>query len=196
MQSNQKGFSAIEVILALLVVGLLGAVGWLVYDRQNKETTINSPQTQRVDSSNQSSQQKATMKPATDYYKMDLPTGWKLTDEKPKNITFKDAYIYRDSTGKELIVYINIGNVGGAGDTLIEYKINNDKIALDTQGVTIPDCSTDGYPCFKGDGKLWVTASSKENIKGNRYLFDYRDDKTESLESLTTFKTLIESMRF
>jgi len=35
MKSNQKGFSVVEILIVIFVVGLLGAVGWLVYDRQN-----------------------------------------------------------------------------------------------------------------------------------------------------------------
>jgi prepilin-type N-terminal cleavage/methylation domain-containing protein len=35
MKNNQKGFSIIELLVVIFVVGLLGLVGWLVYDRQN-----------------------------------------------------------------------------------------------------------------------------------------------------------------
>lgn len=38
MKTNQKGFSAVEIILVVAVVGLIGAVGWLVYDRQQGNT--------------------------------------------------------------------------------------------------------------------------------------------------------------
>jgi prepilin-type N-terminal cleavage/methylation domain-containing protein len=38
MKSNQKGFSLPEILIALVVVGLLGVIGWLVYDQQNNKT--------------------------------------------------------------------------------------------------------------------------------------------------------------
>lgn len=38
MKVNQKGFSVVEILVVIVVVGLLGAVGWLVYDRQKSET--------------------------------------------------------------------------------------------------------------------------------------------------------------
>lgn len=41
MKTNQKGFSAVVIILVIVVVGLIAAVGWLVYDRQNN-TVANS----------------------------------------------------------------------------------------------------------------------------------------------------------
>jgi prepilin-type N-terminal cleavage/methylation domain-containing protein len=35
MIAHQKGFSAVEILIGIVIVGLLGAVGWLVYDRQS-----------------------------------------------------------------------------------------------------------------------------------------------------------------
>lgn len=37
MKSNQKGFSVVEITIVIVVVGLLGAIGWLVYDRQSSK---------------------------------------------------------------------------------------------------------------------------------------------------------------
>lgn len=47
MTSNQKGFSAVEIVLVVAVVGLIGVVGWLVFSRRdnsvaNSEKTSNS----------------------------------------------------------------------------------------------------------------------------------------------------------
>lgn len=38
MNVHQKGFSVVEILVVIVIVGLLGAVGWLVYDRQNSKT--------------------------------------------------------------------------------------------------------------------------------------------------------------
>jgi prepilin-type N-terminal cleavage/methylation domain-containing protein len=44
MKTNQKGFSAIEILVVIIVVGLAATVGWLVYDRQKtNKTAINKP---------------------------------------------------------------------------------------------------------------------------------------------------------
>ncbi len=40
MKSNQKGFSAVEIVVVIVVVGLLGIVGRLVYDRQNSNKHV------------------------------------------------------------------------------------------------------------------------------------------------------------
>ena len=53
MKKNEKGFSVVEILIIVVIVGLLGAVGWLVYDRQ-KSKTDNSSTTP------QTSQQKTT----------------------------------------------------------------------------------------------------------------------------------------
>ena len=36
MKINQKGLSAVEVIIAIVIVGVIGAAGWMVYSRQHK----------------------------------------------------------------------------------------------------------------------------------------------------------------
>ena len=43
MKKFEKGFSIVEVLIIIVVIGLVGAAGWLVYDRQStKENTENS----------------------------------------------------------------------------------------------------------------------------------------------------------
>lgn len=42
---NQAGFSTIEIILVVVVAGLLGLVGWFVYDRQKKDDTVTQTKT-------------------------------------------------------------------------------------------------------------------------------------------------------
>jgi prepilin-type N-terminal cleavage/methylation domain-containing protein len=50
MKQNQKGFSVVEILIVIVVIGLIGTVGWLVYDRQKSpkqsETTQQSTNTQ------------------------------------------------------------------------------------------------------------------------------------------------------
>ncbi len=44
MNKNEKGFSLVAILIAVVLVGLLGTVGWLVYDRQNDNNKV-SPAT-------------------------------------------------------------------------------------------------------------------------------------------------------
>lgn len=45
MKKNQKGFSAVEILISVVVIGLIGAVGWLVYDRQSASKDTDNDQT-------------------------------------------------------------------------------------------------------------------------------------------------------
>lgn len=43
MNTNQKGFSVLEAIFIVVIIGLLGLVGWYVYDTQAHKTSKSSP---------------------------------------------------------------------------------------------------------------------------------------------------------
>jgi prepilin-type N-terminal cleavage/methylation domain-containing protein len=52
MKHNEKGFSIVEILIVIVVVGLLGAVGWLVYDRQKDNTNNSETNTQTAQQDN------------------------------------------------------------------------------------------------------------------------------------------------
>lgn len=39
MKINQKGFIVVDILIVIVVIGLIGTVGWLVYDRQKSKTS-------------------------------------------------------------------------------------------------------------------------------------------------------------
>lgn len=48
MKANQKGFSIVEILIAVVVIGLLGTIGWLVYNKNydkpaKSNTTATTP---------------------------------------------------------------------------------------------------------------------------------------------------------
>jgi prepilin-type N-terminal cleavage/methylation domain-containing protein len=49
MKTNQKGFSVVEILIVIVVIGLLGTVGWLVYDRQNSKEDKEQANTSQTD---------------------------------------------------------------------------------------------------------------------------------------------------
>ena len=55
MKSNPKGFSVVVVLIVIIIVGLLGAVGWLIYDRQ-KTKTSEQPKTAQVEETKKDSE--------------------------------------------------------------------------------------------------------------------------------------------
>ncbi len=52
MKNNQKGFGALGLISVLVIVGLIAAVGWLVYDRQ-KTPELSSANNTKIDEASQ-----------------------------------------------------------------------------------------------------------------------------------------------
>lgn len=42
LRKNQSGFSAVEIVLVLVIVGLIGGVGFMVYNNHNKKTATNT----------------------------------------------------------------------------------------------------------------------------------------------------------
>lgn len=69
MKANQKGFSVVEILIVVVIVGLLGAVGWLVYDRQKSQTGTKDTTAQTTTKSEAPKKETATVK--------DPYEGWK-----------------------------------------------------------------------------------------------------------------------
>lgn len=81
---NNKGFSVVEGLLILIIVGILGFTGWYVYDARNKTTDslVNA------DAANSSVRpQESTFKAKAPKYTFTAPSGWKTTESYPDNHT-------------------------------------------------------------------------------------------------------------
>lgn len=79
MKSNQKGFGVVEILIIIVVVGLLGAVGWLVYDRQKSNTADSQTATQESEQQEETPKQEA---------KLNVPEGWVKYKDIPSSVSF------------------------------------------------------------------------------------------------------------
>lgn len=75
MKKNENGFSAVEVLLVLLVVGLTVGAGWYVWQKQNNKPASNtSNQTQNEDTKQELPTKKLTL--ADSVVSFDTPETW------------------------------------------------------------------------------------------------------------------------
>ena len=82
MKNNQKGFSAIELLIVIVIVGLIGAVGWLVYDRQKTAIESDSKSnkvTSTVETKADPINSWLSYTSENQRYSMSIPDGWDLT---------------------------------------------------------------------------------------------------------------------
>lgn len=98
MKSNQKGFSVVEILIVIVVTGLIGTVGWLVYDRQNSKTDNQNTDTQtsqHEEKKQEETPREETKKSTTYSFKelgisMDILEGWdvKTNHTKEEGVNF------------------------------------------------------------------------------------------------------------
>lgn len=98
MKTNYKGFSVVEILIVVVVVGLLGAVGWLVYDRQknktdNKNTTAESTQLEDKKQDETPTQEELKVDPNEGYF---VVKEWSLRFKVPPGLTDVKYAIHDD----------------------------------------------------------------------------------------------------
>lgn len=106
MKINHKGFSAVEILVVVVIIGLLGITGWLVYDRQKPKT--NNQQTSQNTSKPTTSENKPDVLDGTiqtisfngAVYSFILPSGWQ----------YKETFSYPGANSGEKIVEISDPN--------------------------------------------------------------------------------------
>src|SRR5687768_14525746 len=78
MKVNQKGFSAVEILIVLVVIGLIGGAGWYVlHNRQDKNTESTTTQTNTTESTPPN-----LSKYDDDFVSFNYPSDWKDTSLK------------------------------------------------------------------------------------------------------------------
>ena len=83
IRKNETGFSAVEVVLVLVIVSLIGVVGFMVYKNHNKKTATNSVATTTTTKPTTTTQTKTTT-PVPDPY-----AGWKTNCDTATNGCFR-----------------------------------------------------------------------------------------------------------
>lgn len=127
MKVNQKGFSPVEILIIIVVVGLLGVVGWLVYDRQKSQTdnkeAVPTQETQKTNENADST--KDSVYKTEDGIEYTVPASWKTAKGpfQDSEVTGSGQYLlspdYKEAGGGQLFIeagaYINFQKLEWVG---------------------------------------------------------------------------------
>ena len=83
MKSNQKGFTIVEILIVIVIIGLVATVSWLVYDRQ-KNRSISVSKVQPISSQEIKETPKQEKEKVADPYE-----GWKTYSDVKLGYAFK-----------------------------------------------------------------------------------------------------------
>ena len=148
MKKNQRGFGAVELVLIVVVIGLLGAVGWLVYDRQQKEdseSTKNSSQTsQTASKESESTTAKAEdTKDETADWKTYTDNKWKFLAKYPSDWTMTSKDYENGGADTRLVTYKS-SNFKSDTASVIEVINTGAMISVESSSTKMTDFSTTG----------------------------------------------------
>lgn len=201
MKQHQKGFSVVELLIIIVIVGLIGTVGWLVYDRQkSKAKTNESTKTEVVTDPAENKQ--TTSAPAgktplvTEDFTLVLPEGFKESSD-GRIFTFvgtpKKTYSYIDDKGNYF--EYNVRSEGGSGyspDFSWTFTQTGDKITLDKTTTSVCTNTESGF-CTSGNNRLDVYVGSKNKDKA--YYFTFGNTKSETVGDLSFVDKFISGLR-
>jgi prepilin-type N-terminal cleavage/methylation domain-containing protein len=169
MKNNQKGFSVVEILVVLVIVGLLGTVGWLIHDRQsskiaNEQTSVSQTKTQT--SQNQTETKQDAVKDGTISGKLGYPSGNAAQNVCAVSvINDKDATCISTSDGQDnysiqvkpgdYYVYSSLRET--LGDFTPSYKAYYDEFSKCGNSVDCPDAGHKQYV------KVTVTSGKSVN---------------------------------
>lgn len=105
LHKNQSGFGSVEIILTVVIIGLLGAVGWFVYDRNHNKATPASttPAATATPTNTQPVTPSGTLVKTTDgHAQFLLPSTWKVNTKVDNKVCFAPT-VPESATGPCLI---------------------------------------------------------------------------------------------
>lgn len=165
MHKDQKGFGVIEILVVIVVVGLIGAAGWVAYDRQSYTGTNNHQSKQANVGQSEGSTEDTNANVDTSIHDVDIKMQTpedisKLPDYAPDSFKAYMLNILSDNS-----FYLN--NVDGV-DTITQYQISKISQVNIVGGLVPVDKDGDGHP--GGAPAIWVLAPSgnwdREKLNG------------------------------
>lgn len=162
MKSNQKGFSAVELLLILVFIGVIGSVGWYVWQSKNNSTS------------------QITSNTNTDEKPKDPYEGWRTYESKLSGITF------RYPSDWEFTPPVDVFKNDNGGESLFA-SLYSTEPKREPGGTGEPNPTTNTYMCviFSEYGGPWQ--HSDWNLGNPTNTEEFKVNNSTSL-TLATYK--------
>jgi len=216
---NQKGFSAVEAIIIVIAIGLLGFGGWYVWAKnkdKNDQKQRNTTSQQQSNNSNSDSATDSSIKLTTkltshnNVFSILLPDGWKFTNDTELDYAHAiglDNMKY--NAGTPAVVANEMGHRGG-GITIASFAIQagattdlaNYFSASGDQGSIKTDSGVEGakylFTAQAGDETLTAGAKSYgyKFVHGDKTVVMTYIQLPNELDQLATVEAAIKTFKF
>lgn len=161
---NTKGFSAVEVLLVILIVAVLGGIGYMVYNNRNKAATKTETTTQ-----------KSTTKVAETAKPVDPTASWKTADSLGGAFSMKvpDGWELNNYTNN----YLNGNSITYTAGKPATITAISSAFAGDQRKFNVVVSATQGtapqWESPNNSGKETTTDYSIGNLKGKKYTLEF-----------------------
>ncbi len=195
MKHNQKGFGAVEVIIVIIILGLVGGVGWYVFSK-NKDSSEPSSSTQVEEQSEEAEQNAEPEAKVIDNerFTLTLPNGFEESAERIFTYTAKPGKTYsyaNATTGDYFELNFEIAASGISSDYTWFFTEQNNKITLEKASTTVCSSANDEMCTSAGNNRLdsYIGSKTQED-----YYFTFGNTKTESPADVTFVDEFIENL--
>lgn len=138
LRTDGRGFAIVELCLIIVIIVLVGIIGWLVY-KNHHQTTSAITKTSSVSSKTTSSKSSATSSNSTTY------SGWQTFSDSVLSIKYPSSWTFSNNTGdveidasSQFESFFDMPGYVPQGQVYFSYDIEEDN----TQGLANPtDCS-------------------------------------------------------
>lgn len=128
MVINQKGFSAFEGLLILVIIGIVGGIGWYVFSLKDSDTAVTQTQTNTqiqpstCNPANEEQQSWVVASSHENSFSICVPGGWTLVSD-TQSESFRVTPPFAVVSGKKAVIQTQeIGGKDGASDMLLVFK--------------------------------------------------------------------------